>query len=178
MSPRATPQAAQLGFNSLLDEAEEANTTRALAKELAHLPGTMDEALPFFRVLMERHHAAMLAGDEKEAMALRDEADRLATKLNNYEPGIIAGEDAVGCVLERLTGAEDGTVPLWGQTGAFEIAHGAMRVRINRMESSALPRMFFRGSASPRMRWSGVSRSSARPAIAVSSGCAGACSPA
>jgi hypothetical protein len=130
MSPRATPQAAQLGFNSLLDEADEANTTRTLAKELAHLPGTMDEALPFFRTLMERHHAAMLAGDEKEAMALREEADRLATKLNDYEPGIIAGDDAPGCVLERLTRAEDGTVPLWGQTGMFEVTHGAVRVRI------------------------------------------------
>lgn len=130
MSPRATPQAAQLGFNSLLYEAEEANTMRALAKELAHLPGSFDEALPFFRALMERHHAAMLAGFESEAMALREEADRLATKLNNYEPGIIADVDAPGCVLERLTRAEDGTVPLWGQTGSFEITHGSMRVQI------------------------------------------------
>lgn len=124
------PQAAQLGFNSLLDEAEEANTTRTLAKELAHLPGCMDEALPFYRALIDRHHAAMLAGNESEAMALREEADRLATKLNNYEPGIIAGDDAPGCVLERLTRAEDGTVPLWGQTGSFEVTHGAMRVQI------------------------------------------------
>jgi hypothetical protein len=130
VSPRATPQAAQLGFNSLLYEAEEANTMRALAKELAHLPGSFDEALPFFRALMERHHAAMLAGFESEAMALREEADRLATKLNNYEPGIIADVDAPGCVLERLTRAEDGTVPLWGQTGSFEITHGSMRVQI------------------------------------------------
>jgi hypothetical protein len=130
MSPRATPQAAQLGFNSLLDEAETANTTHKLARELAHLPGTMDEGLPFFRTLMERHHAAMLAGLESEAMELREEADRLATKLNNYEPGIIANDDAPGCVLERLTRAEDGTVPLWGQTGSFEIVHGAMRVQI------------------------------------------------
>ena len=130
MSPRATAQAAQLGFNSLLDEAETANTTRTLAKELAHLPGCMDEALPFFRALVDRHHAAMLAGEECEAMALREEADRLATKLNNYEPGIIADIDAPGCVLERLTRAEDGTVPLWGQTGSFEIVHGAMRARI------------------------------------------------
>ena len=130
MSPRATPQAAQLGFNSLLDEAEEANTVRVLAKELAHLPGSMDEALPFYRALTERHHAAMLTGLESEAMALREEADRLATKLNNYEPGIIAGDDSPGCVLERLTRAEDGTVPLWGQTGSFEITHGSMRVQI------------------------------------------------
>jgi hypothetical protein len=124
------PQAVQLGFNSLLEEAEEANTTRTLTKELAHLPGSMNEALPFFRALMERHHAAMLAGEEREAMVLREEADRLAIKLNNYEPGIIAGDDAPGCVLERLTRAEDGTVPLWGQTGSFEITHGTMRVQI------------------------------------------------
>jgi hypothetical protein len=130
MSPRATPQAAQLGFNSLLAEADTANTTRALAKELVHLPGSMDEALPFYRALIDRHHAAMLDGFESEAMALREEADRLATKLNNYEAGIIAGVDAPGCVLERLTRAEDGTVPLWGQTGNFEITHGAMRVQI------------------------------------------------
>jgi hypothetical protein len=130
MSPRHMPQAAQLGFNSLLEEADTANTTRALAKELAHLPGSMDEALPFYRALLERHHAAMLAGEEREAMALREEADRLATKLNNYEPGIIADDDAPGSVLERLTRAGDGTVPLWGQTGSFEITHGAMRVQI------------------------------------------------
>jgi hypothetical protein len=130
MSPRATPQAAQLGFNSLLDEAEEVNTARTLAKECAHLPGNMEEALPFYRALVERHHAAMLAAFESEAMELREEADRLATKLNNYEPGIIAGDDAPGCVLERLTRAEDGTVPLWGQTGSFEITHGSMRVQI------------------------------------------------
>jgi hypothetical protein len=130
MSPRATPQAAQLGFNSLLAEAQTANTTRKLARELAHLPGAMDEALPFFRALMERHHAAMLAGLESEAMELREEADRLATKLNGYEPGIIANDDAPGCVLERLTRAKDGTVPLWGQTGTFEITHGGMRVQI------------------------------------------------
>ena len=108
MTPRHMPQAAQLGFNSLLDEAEEANATRTLAKELEHLPGSMEEALPFFRALMERHHAAMVAGFESEAMELREEADRLATKLNNYEPGIMAGDDAPGCVLERLTRAEDG----------------------------------------------------------------------
>jgi hypothetical protein len=130
MSPRATPQAAQLGFNSLLAEADTANTTQKLVRELLHLPGSMDEGLPFFRALMERHHAAMLAGLESEAMELREEADRLATKLNGYEPGIIAGDDAPGCVLERLTRAEDGTVPLWGQTGSFEIVHGSMRVQI------------------------------------------------
>ncbi|MEA2898157.1 MAG: hypothetical protein QOJ84_3772 [Bradyrhizobium sp.] len=130
MSPRHMPQAAQLGFNSLLDEAETANTTHKLAKELAHLPGSFDEALPFYRALIERHHAAMLAGFEGEAMELREEADRLATKLNNFDPGILAHNDAPGYVLTRGTRAEHGTVPLWGQTGSFEITHGGMRVQI------------------------------------------------
>lgn len=130
MSPRPMPQAAQLGFNALLDEAEEANTMRALAKELAHLPGNMEEALPFYRALIERHHAAMLAGSEQEAMELREEADRLAIKLNNFDPGILADDDAPGYVLARATRAGHGTVPLWGQTGSFEITHGSMRVQI------------------------------------------------
>lgn len=50
--------------------------------------------------------------------------------MNNFEPGISADDDAPGCVLERETRAPDGTVPLWGQTGTFEITIGAMRVRI------------------------------------------------
>ena len=55
--------AGQLGFDALLADAESDNHARILARETAHLPGTMEEALPFFRGLLERHHAAMLAGD-------------------------------------------------------------------------------------------------------------------
>jgi hypothetical protein len=128
--PRATPQAAQLGFNSLLDEAEEANTTRALAKELAHLPGSMDEVLSFFRTLTERHHATMLVGFESKAMALREGADRLATKPNSHEPGIMANDEARGCVFLPPDLRRGGTVPRWGQTGRFEITHVAKRVLI------------------------------------------------
>lgn len=130
MSPRAMPQAAQLGFNSLLEHAEQENASRKLARELAHLPGDIKEAVPFYRALLDKHHAAMLAGDAPAAMALREEADKLALKLNNYEAGIIAGDNAPGCVLERKTRASIGTVPLWGQTGSFEIAHGTLQVRI------------------------------------------------
>ena len=67
--------------------------------------------------------------------------------------------DAPGCVLERPTRAEDGTVPLWGQTGSFEIVHGAMRVRIEMDGIFGLASNVFLGLASPRMRWSGASRS-------------------
>lgn len=129
MSTRRT-QPAQLGFDALLAGAERDNVNQQKARECAHLPGTMEEALPFYRALIDKHHAAMLAGDAATAMALREEAHRLGEKLNNFEPGISADDDAPGCVLERETRAPDGTVPLWGQTGTFEIAIGAMRVRI------------------------------------------------
>jgi hypothetical protein len=29
----------------------------------AHLPGTMDEAIPYYRTLIDRHHAATLVSD-------------------------------------------------------------------------------------------------------------------
>lgn len=123
-------QPAQLGFDALLADAERNNIHQQMARACAHLPGTMKEAIPFYRALIEKHHAAMIAGDAATVMQMREEAHRLAEKLNNFEPGIIADEDAPGCVLERETGAPDGTVPLWGQTGTFEITIGAMRVRI------------------------------------------------
>jgi hypothetical protein len=130
MSRRNQPVPDQLGFEALLADAAQANDTRQIARACAHLPGTFDEALPFYRGLIDRHHAAMLAGDAPSAMHLREEADLLATKLNNFEPGILAGEDAPGCVLDRATRAPAGHVPLWGQSGSFEIVSGSMRVRI------------------------------------------------
>lgn len=90
----------------------------------------MEEALPFYRALIERHHAAMLAGDPEAVLEFHREAHRLANKLNNFEPGTLADEDAPGCVLERKTRAPDGTVPLWGQTGSFEITVAETRIRI------------------------------------------------
>ena len=90
----------------------------------------MPEAVPFFRGLIDRHHAAMLEGDMDAVSELRDEARLLAQKLNGYEPGILAGEDAPGNALDRLTRAAPGAVPLWGQSGQFEITLGGMRVAI------------------------------------------------
>jgi hypothetical protein len=131
MSPRRTPRSpAQLGFDALLANAESANHTRQTERECAHLPGTMVDGLPFFRALIDRHHAAMVAGDADTAMQLREEADRLATKLNNFDGGILADDDSARNVLDRETRAPDGTVPLWGQSGSFEAAYGSMRVRI------------------------------------------------
>jgi len=120
----------QLGFGDLLAEAERQNDCQRQDRETAHLPGTMDEAVPYLHGLIAKHHAAMLAADAATAMALRAEADLLATKLNRFEPGILAGPDAPGCRLDRETRASDGTVPLWGQSGCFEICVLDMRVLI------------------------------------------------
>jgi hypothetical protein len=120
----------QLGFNELLADAETENESRKVARQCAHLPGSYDDAIPFFRALTHRHHAAMLAADVATVMQLREEAHLLATKLNNFEPGILAGDDAPGCVLDRATRAPKGDVPIWGQSGSFLIDLDGMHVRI------------------------------------------------
>src|SRR5580704_14958704 len=104
------PRQLGFGFDDMLRE-----------QETAHLPGTMEEAIPYYRKLIERHHAAMLAGDEKAAMAIREEAHELAYKVNGGKSGIKGGPDAPCYVLERATEAPAGVVPMWGQTGNFTI---------------------------------------------------------
>jgi hypothetical protein len=124
------PNINQLSFSSLLDETEAINRQRTEEEAHAHLPGSMEAALPYFQALIERHHAAMLEGDVDAVSRLRSDAHKLAYKLNGYNPGILADEDAPGRVLDLLTCAEEGCVPLWGQSGTFEIQHKTMRVRI------------------------------------------------
>lgn len=90
----------QLGFG-FEEMAEEAR--------VAHLPDTMEAAIPYYRALIERHHAAMMAGDAATAAKIRDEADDLAIKLNGgTNLGILGGDDAPGRVLERETAAPAG----------------------------------------------------------------------
>jgi len=120
----------QLGFDELLNAAEETNAARQFERESAHLPATMAEAIPFYRTLVTAHHAAMLAGDVDEVMRLRHEAYKLATRLNNGQSGILADDDAPGCMLARETAAPAGEVPLWGQQGDFNIAVNGMIVRV------------------------------------------------
>jgi hypothetical protein len=120
----------QLGFEALLSAADTENRARKIARATAHLPGTMAEAIPFYRVLLRQHHAAMLAAAIDETMRLREEARLMATRLNNGEPGILADDDAPGCVLARETSAATGIVPLWGQEGEFTVTVGAMQVRV------------------------------------------------
>jgi len=125
-----SPPPDQLGFDALLAEAETVNRQHEIARETAHLPGTMAEALPFYRDLLDRHHAAMMAADVETALALREEARTLAVKLNGGRNGILAGDDAPGCLLARENAAMPGAVPHWGQRGDFEIDHNGMRVRV------------------------------------------------
>jgi hypothetical protein len=120
----------QLGFDALLQETESDNRLRKFQRETAHLPDTMEAGLPYYRILIRQHHAAMLAANVDEAMRLRHQADLLARRLNDGEPGILAGPDAPGCVLERESAAAPGAVPLWGQKGEFIVTAGAMRVRV------------------------------------------------
>lgn len=121
---------AQLGFDDLLADTDKANEQAAFEKQCGYLPATIEDALPFLRDLIGKHHAAMLAADGETAMKLRDEAHKLALRLNKGEPGILAGPDAPGCMLARLTLADPETVPLWGQGGSFVIEAAGMRVRI------------------------------------------------
>ena len=121
---------AQLGFDALLADADSDNRAREFERETGHLPNGYDEAIPFYRSLIERNHAAMLAADMEKTTRLHDEARKLALRLNGGDGGILAHENAPGYVLARETAAASGSVPLWGQTGDFIVRFGDMRVRI------------------------------------------------
>ena len=120
----------QFGFDALLLDAEQANHARKMEQKYAHLPSTMADAVPFLWELLDEHHAAMLAGRLDEVMFCREEARRLAVKLNGGKAGILADEASPGCVLARETSAAPETVPAWGQKGSFIVTVAGMRVRI------------------------------------------------
>lgn len=115
----------QLGFEGLLADAEKDNKQRSFENKTAHLPGEVGDAIEYYRALLAEHHATMMAADVDETMRLRDDAHLLAIKLNGGEPGILAEDDAPGCMLARVTAAPDGSIPLWGQQAVFVISlHG------------------------------------------------------
>ena len=117
-------------FDDLLAETDHINQQRQFDKETGHLPGTYGEALPYYRTLLQNHHAAMLNADVETAMALRQDAYLLARKLNKGDVGILAHDDAPGYVLARETKAKDGEAPLWGQQARFEIKASGILIRI------------------------------------------------
>lgn len=152
----------QLGFDALLADAETDNRDRVFERECAHLPGTMSEAIPFYRALIRDHHAAMLAATVEEAIRLRKEAHLLARKLNGGAPGIIAGDDAPGCRLASETAAPSGEAPLWGQDGRFMIDVEGVQIDIE-MEG-----IF--GIGATAMPWPGFSARAVDPAKPFISG--------
>lgn len=125
MKSRSTTNLDQLGFDALLVEVEAQNKIRQEEQAHAHLPASMDEALPLYRTLLCEHHVAMMLGDAETVMRLRGLAHALAYKLNNYELGILADDDAPGCVLDRLTRALDGD--LYGAGAHTSEPHGFRR---------------------------------------------------
>lgn len=129
MSRHAIP-VVQLGFDALMEKADADNVTLLFDRETGHLPSNYDAAIPFYRGLIERHHVAMVAADAEETMRLREEAHRLALRLNGGGPGILASHDSPGNVLARETVPPRNAVPLWGQEGDFLVTVGTMRVRI------------------------------------------------
>ena len=120
----------QLGFGDMLADAAETNAQRAFEKETERLPDTMDAAIAFHREQIEAHHAAMLACDFDEAIAIREEAHLLAQKLNDGKPGILAHDNTPGYMLARACAANQGCVPLWGQDGTFDISAFGTECRV------------------------------------------------
>jgi hypothetical protein len=115
----SSPHQLGFGFDEILEQ-----------EETASLPSTLEDGIVHYRALLEKHHEAMFAGDEATALAMRDEGNRLAVKLNNGEPGILSGPDAPGHLLMRETTAQSGTVPMWGQRGDFTVTIDEMPVHI------------------------------------------------
>lgn len=145
----------QLGFDSLLTETDAKNRQRRFERKTAHLPETMEAGIAHLRGLITKNHAAMLAADEAETRRLRKEARLLAVKLDGGGAGILAHEDAPGYVLARETAAKPGAVPLWGQTGTFNIGAAGMAVRIE------MDGMF--GIGATAMHWPGFSARAVEP---------------
>ena len=58
------------GFDALLADVENENRARKFERETVHLPGTMEEALPFYGLRLRQHHAAMLSESRSIAILL------------------------------------------------------------------------------------------------------------
>ncbi len=61
----------QLGFDALLADAETDNRPRKFERETAHLPDTMDEAIPFYRELYRVRHPALVHPLSRAAVSTR-----------------------------------------------------------------------------------------------------------
>jgi hypothetical protein len=99
-------------------------------KRTEYLPSTMEEAIPFYRDLIDTHHAAMMVGDADAVLKLRREARDLAAKLNGGDTCGILAPEGPAKALEAATAAPEGQIPKWGQSGNYTIDVNGMKVRI------------------------------------------------
>jgi hypothetical protein len=111
-------------------QAEQSNMFAALEHEqkTAHFPVPGDESaqVVFWRGLIARYHAAMMAGDTAAAVAVDAEAELLVDHIHGGRSGCAE----VSRRLEAATAAAEGTVPMWGQSGVFTIQFAGVPVRI------------------------------------------------
>lgn len=98
----------------------------------AHMPSSIEEAIPYYRTIIDRYNAAILAGQPLQAAMIEQEAEDLAIRLNGGTRCGIKGdrETAVCYVLERAAAAKPGEIPLWGETGNFTLEVDACPVHI------------------------------------------------
>lgn len=157
----------QLGFDALLADAESENRIRAFDRETAHLPGTINAAIPFYRQQIDAHHAAMLICDFDAAMAIREEAHLLARKLNGGKPGILAHDDARAKCLRVRPPQHRAPSRSGGRTATSRQTPPECACASRCTASSVLAQPRCPISASSCGRWKGTSLSSARPAIAA-----------
>jgi hypothetical protein len=118
-----------LGFDLIIDQ------SAPLFAAVAAVPAAAAEIAPsdpiaLYRDMIDRHHEAMVSGDEERVFQIREEAHKFAREMNGGNPGILGGSDSSGNVLMRETRAPSGTVPKWGQMGEFIVTVGSMSVRI------------------------------------------------
>jgi hypothetical protein len=101
-------------------------------EKTAHMPSAIDEAIPFYRSIIDRYNTAILSGRPEVAATIEQEARDLAIRLNGGTPCGIKGDPqtAICSVLERSTSAPQKEVPLWGQTGDFTLEVCSCRIRI------------------------------------------------
>ncbi|MFX1768011.1 hypothetical protein PWP93_36695 [Paraburkholderia sp. A1RI-2L] len=90
----------------------------------AQLP---DRAIQIGRRIVERWHAAVMAGDERLIKAGMHNYDRLICAINGGTTfGCRADDEAPACLLEAALSAPDGETPLWGQSGRLFIVVNGM----------------------------------------------------
>jgi hypothetical protein len=106
-------------------------------ERMAHLPSAFDETIPYYRTLIEKHHAAMMARDPKRSWKSAKARD-LAHKLDPENHGILSGPEASGVVLARETAAAVGMCLYGAKKGITAFSWATCVSALSRREYSCL----------------------------------------